>query len=443
LIDPLTSRSCPYSQKEVAIDVFSSSDPTGIDDRRRLDEWRPAGGTITPVARALIAQAHFALDEIQRCKRLLAVLRIETARTAEIRYREAREDDVRYYIQMFGQDAHSGVAGLKRSAAGVRHLISRWEELRRCLDEEGTWYGAHRCEAILMQGFLAGVDQLFLSEAAWQTWMDCLACQPLIRQSDINMLCDSAIVPKAILDRQVPLWQPDPEASRARLRALVDRELPPLVALEAELRTRYEEPGLAAAQDMALARLTHDETALLRALRSHEGALVKAMSTLEKLGKAARGAPPRLDAALVIPQACDCDDPAGRPPPRGVPILPPFARQRTEAAASQVHGGPVCRNTHRHAGPSGGTRGVAALGPSHPAVYRTEAAASQVHGGPVCRNAYRQAAVQCRPSLREGGVRPSAKGRAFAPRRPTPGQQPVHRNEAGATQIVIRLNPLS
>jgi hypothetical protein len=52
-----------------------------------------------------------------------------------------------------------------------------------------------------MQGFPAGVDQLFLAEAAWQTWMDCLACQPLIRQSDINMLCDPAIVPRAILDR--------------------------------------------------------------------------------------------------------------------------------------------------------------------------------------------------------------------------------------------------
>jgi hypothetical protein len=294
------------------------------------------------------------------------VQRTEKARTAEIAYRQNREDEVRYYVQRFNQDPDACLAGLKRSAAGVRHLISRWEELNTALCDEGTWYGAHRCEAILMQGHAAGFDQLFLSEVAWKTWVDCLAAQPLIRQSDVNMLCAPDIVPQSIQDRGGPLWQPDAAASRARLHAIVDRELPRLRVLEAELRRQYEEPALAAAKDMALAKLTRDETALLRALRSHEGAFLKATQALEKRQQTTNCPAPPPDAALATPQACD--DPltlGGRPPRRRVPIGPPFRRPRdpapappsqppyrNEAGATQVHGAPVCRDGHRQAGPS-------------------------------------------------------------------------------------------
>jgi hypothetical protein len=378
-------------------------------DRRRLEEWCQPGTAISPVAQGLIAQVLFALDEAQRCRRLLAVQRTEKARTAVIRYREACEDEVRYYVRMFNQDPNAAVAGLKRSAAGVRHLISRWEHLSRCLGEEGTLYGAEKYEAIQMQGYAAGIDQLFLSEQAWKTWVDCLASQPVIKQFDIDMLCAPDVVPKSIQDRDQPLWQPDPEASRARLRALVNRELPALRALEAELRTQYEEPALAAAEDMALARSTRDETALLRALRSHESAFRQAAAALEKLRRPPAGAAPVLDAALATPPACAGPlDPAPRPGRRRVPITPPFARP------CRV-GSPV---------PEAG-----------PMVYRNEAGATQVHGGPACRNSHRQAVAQCRPSLREGSSFREPR-RAFAERRPTLGEPPIHRNEADAAQAI-------
>jgi hypothetical protein len=303
------------------------------------------------------------------------VQRSEKARTAEIAYRQNREDEVRYYVQRFNQDPDACLAGLKRSAAGVRHLISRWEELNASLCDEGTWYGAHRCEAILMQGHAAGFDQLFLSEVAWRTWVDCLAAQPLIRQRDVDMLCAPDIVPQSIQDRGEPLWQPDAAASRARLDAIVDRELPRLRALEAALRAQYEEPALAAAKDMALAKLTRDETALLRALRSHEAAFLKATQALEKLRRPTNRAAPQPDAALATPRACD--DGARRPPRRRVPITPPFARpgthegvspgpeesrRRSEAGKTEIHDGPVCRNGHRETGParSPGRKNVAA-----------------------------------------------------------------------------------
>jgi hypothetical protein len=57
------------------------------------------------------------------------------------------------------------------------------------------------------------------------------------------------------------------------------------VALEAELRTRYEEPARAEAVDLALARVDKDEQQLLRELRSHERSLAQAHKALAGRGR--------------------------------------------------------------------------------------------------------------------------------------------------------------
>jgi hypothetical protein len=164
----------------------------------------------------------------------------------------------------------------------MRHLIGRWQQLKQSLCGEGTLYGAEKYECLQMQGLYAGIDRLFLSEEAWKTWMDCLASQPVIKQFDIDMLCAPDIVPKSIQDRDQPLWQPDPEASRARLHALIDRELAALVALEAKFRAEYEEPQRAAARDRALSRFEKNHRHLLQTLRDHERSLAAAHRALAK-----------------------------------------------------------------------------------------------------------------------------------------------------------------
>src|SRR5262249_29828106 len=160
--------------------------------------------------------------------------------------------------------------GLKRSGHGLRHLISRWQQLKKSLSEEGTLYLPEKIEAIQMQGHAAGIDQLFLSEVAWKTWRDCLACQPVIKQLDIDMLCAPDVAPRSTQDGEGPLWQPDAEASRARLHALIDCELSALVALEAEFRAEYEVPERAAVRDRALSRFEKHHRHLLQTLHDHE-----------------------------------------------------------------------------------------------------------------------------------------------------------------------------
>jgi hypothetical protein len=205
------------------------------------------------------------------------------------------EDVVDGYRRMLDTDPAAAVVALKRSAAGCRYLIARWEHLERALADEGTWYAADRIEAIELQGFSARVDDLYLSEPAYMTWVHCLAAQPNPKERDIALVLDRRVMPKSIQDRDVVVWPGDPEASRAALAALVARALPALRRREEWLRTNYEAPARAEAKEMALARLARNptEVALLRAQRSHEQAYQRASQMLLKVRQALAAERPR------------------------------------------------------------------------------------------------------------------------------------------------------
>jgi hypothetical protein len=64
------------------------------------------------------------------------------------------------------------VVGLKRSALGVRFLLTRWQRLLRLLLDEGTLYGADRDEYINYQGSkVTTPEDLFHSEGAYLTYL--------------------------------------------------------------------------------------------------------------------------------------------------------------------------------------------------------------------------------------------------------------------------------
>ena len=96
---------------------------------------------------------------------------------------------------------------------------------------------------------------------------------------------DRRNIPKALQERDLPQWPRDPDECRARLQALVDRELPRLRALEKMLRVQYEEPAKAEAQVMALAAVTKEDMQLLRAERIHEQSFHQAATALLKVRK--------------------------------------------------------------------------------------------------------------------------------------------------------------
>jgi hypothetical protein len=245
--------------------------------------------------RGFIDHAEEAQRERQECLRIRATLRAEVLRTAERYWDEAQEDEVARLRRMFNVSPSGAMVGLTRSAAGCRFLIAAWERLEKKLAEDGTWYGADRIDAILFQGFSAVVDDLYLSEQAYMTWVHCLAAQPNPKEPDIDLILEIGVMPKALQDRNEPVWPRDPAASRAALAALVARELPMLREREEYLRIHFEAPARAEAKEQALGRLAtrKDEVALLRAQRSHEQAYERACRALVKLGGKLGPAVPR------------------------------------------------------------------------------------------------------------------------------------------------------
>ena len=108
--------------------------PAGAQDeadheRRRLDEWFAAYEPTTLIERDLIRQAVTAAVAIERCHQVRATWRAEVLRTAVLRFEAAQRDEVEHYRRMFNVNCSTALTGLLRSAAGVRYLIERWEQL--------------------------------------------------------------------------------------------------------------------------------------------------------------------------------------------------------------------------------------------------------------------------------------------------------------------------
>ena len=280
---------CPLSFSTVNL-TLPHEDPG--EHARLFREWTTAYPSRDPIVRGLVLQAVMALIEIRRLERVRATVRTDKVRTALLRWERHQEDTVERYLQRFNFHAPSALVGLLRSAAGCRWALVFLERLQKLLIDDGTWYGLDKIGAIQIQGFSACISELYYAETAYITWLDCVAAQPNPKQADIDRILDPVNVPKSLLDRDVPLWPRDPGECRARLQAMLDREIPRLRALEATLRIQYEDPSRAEAQTMALADVTQQDMQLVRVQRLHEQSYLQASTALLKFRKpvaAARG----------------------------------------------------------------------------------------------------------------------------------------------------------
>ncbi len=82
------------SDSEFPIGILCLSEPEASELRALFDEWRTAYDPSSPIERALLEQAVLALFEKRRLLRLRATLQTERARTAELYWLQAIEDDM-------------------------------------------------------------------------------------------------------------------------------------------------------------------------------------------------------------------------------------------------------------------------------------------------------------------------------------------------------------
>jgi hypothetical protein len=250
--------------------------------RDRRNQWAEAYAPETPGQYAAIEQAVSATLEIDRCRKVRATMQAAKVRTAIQKFDHDQEDLVTRLCLKLDEQPYLSRQALLRFAAGVRYMIGQWRELEGELERQGTWFGSHRHFAVRLQGYKSLWPDLYHEEDAYYTSLHCMALQPTITDIDISNITHVYAVPKHLQDQGVKLWKPDAEDSRCYLHSLLSRELDMLEPLEEKLRVTYEEPARAEAVDQALARISKEESALLRELRSHEGALQQAIKRLEE-----------------------------------------------------------------------------------------------------------------------------------------------------------------
>jgi hypothetical protein len=186
----------PYSSFSFETLTLPHEDPA--ENRRLVNQWLTAYPCFSPIARGFLEQAVGARVEKRRLERVRATLRAERLRTAVLYFDRQQEDNVARCLLMFNESCEDGMRHLTRSAAGCRWAIAKWERLQKQLAEEGTWHFVHMIGAIQLQGVSACLDQLFFSEDAFMTWLDCLVAQPNAKQKDIDQLITNMNIQKLI-----------------------------------------------------------------------------------------------------------------------------------------------------------------------------------------------------------------------------------------------------
>jgi hypothetical protein len=272
---------------DFSIEAYTLPDEDPAGHRQLYNQWMTAYPGADPIEQGYIQQAVLAQIELRRVRHQRVTLRTEKVRTAELFFDRRQEDQVSQGLKGFNASPHTSQVYLLRSAAGCRFAINIWERLKMRLVEDGTWYGKDKISAIQLLGESAAVDDLSHSETAYTLWLDCLAAQPNPKEADINLILDPKHMPGRIRDRDVTLWPGNPAESKARLQAIVDKELPRLKALEAVLRVQYEDPARAEAKESATTELCKGEQTLLRNERMYERSYALAVADLTKLRRSA------------------------------------------------------------------------------------------------------------------------------------------------------------
>ena len=283
----------------------------------------------------LVEIAVSSLLDYRRTQRLLATLRAETVRSADRRFLEAQQDRVLRCLVLLNESQCHAMIEFKRFAAGIRHILSRWERLEQAFLQDQTWYGNMVLEAIQMQGVSARMDELYFSEEAWLTWAYCHVAQanPDLREGEL--LWSPEVMPISIQENPPQPWPLTREYCQEQLRKLLASEIPPLRALEQKLRLEVEEPARAAAAELALAAISVQESRLVQQLQGDERSYQRAVAALEQARRRAESGlalspdaavAMRISPALLtkyIPEPAPAPEPEPTPPepdPEPVPV---------------------------------------------------------------------------------------------------------------------------
>jgi hypothetical protein len=254
--------------------------PLPVEDPDELaalaDEWVDYYRPASPAEREAVERAVRSVVQRRRCQRFQDAAAAEQVRTAAERWDRDRQDEVERIAETFADDPAGSVRALGRTAAGCAWMAERWKELRHSLNTCRGWLEDQRHAAARLCG------------VAPPTADDYQTGNP------------EASIPLLALYWQYQDTRDREDRYRRKdaLVAALDQRIAALEERAGRLRVT-DEPGRAAAVDMAVLPDGPAGALLLRYERAHATEFHRAVNLLMKLREAA-----------VEPAFDDADDPA-------------------------------------------------------------------------------------------------------------------------------------
>jgi hypothetical protein len=233
-----------FRQHRLLIEKYTLLTERAPDLGEKLDHWYSFYVPASPGECELMDIAVMSSIERGRVHATLTEIVNHEIRTAIFAHDCEQEDTVARYRAMLETEPGAAVVGLKRSALGVRFLLSRWERLLRLINDEGTLYGADRNEYINYQGAkVTCPEDLFHSEGAYLTYLYCLMCQPAPKDEQFVALGNERWKPAGLMDRTPVQWLGEDTLCKTLLVQLAEREIAFLKQREELLRKHHETPA--------------------------------------------------------------------------------------------------------------------------------------------------------------------------------------------------------
>lgn len=332
-----THRSINFEQHRLFLEKYTLLTEDDSELRAKRDDWYAWYRPSSPGEFEYVNQALMSSIEGQRVQATLTEITNHEIRTAIFAYDCEQEDTVVRYRAMLETQPGAAVVGLKRSALGVRFLLSRWQRLLRLILEEHTLYGADRAECINLQGSRATTQEdLFHSEGAYLTYLYCVMCKPAPKDDEFRAMGNEKWMPPGLMEREPEDWLGEQPLCRQLLIQRAEREILELTQREAILRQHHETPARNSAEIRKQVLATPVGMHMVRLAETHQRRFDRAMQGLLK-GRAQSARSGVLPGAPT--RNLHCVDPGVSEPASGVASAETLGRQRKQAA-DEVAPGP-------------------------------------------------------------------------------------------------------
>jgi hypothetical protein len=227
--------------------VLPNEDP--VKAQALHDHWHGFYTARSPAEAAYLDKIVRSLRKAERLRRAEDQTLDVQVRAAELNFDAKQEEQVESLVATLKEDPASAIRGLRRTAAGCRWLLERWNDLKDELDDRGAWVASNRMLATRLQGLRPEAcreDEMAFLTRSWN-----VAAQPHRDQEGLDRLLEPTQIPDT-LRSEFAGREPMAEPSRALLFEMVAEHLAELTGREEHLRTTIEEPARAGAADRAM-----------------------------------------------------------------------------------------------------------------------------------------------------------------------------------------------